>query len=241
MTRAVRRPRARRAPRRAAALIRAAAGMLLIPPTLAAAWAAAQIFSEMSARADEAPGPLWLGLGAGLWLVCWVALPRPVRLYVLGHELTHVLWTWMFGGRASRLRVTARGGEVRVTRTNAWVALAPYFFPIYALAVVLLYGALELALDLSPYRPVAIGLVGFAWAFHITFTVSMLAERQPDVRAYGRLFSLSLIVLLNVAGVALALAVVAGVGARWWLVRWADALVRIADSMVGAARRLLGF
>src|SRR5207248_2393997 len=45
---------------------------------------------------------LWAGaefwfftLGAVLWLIAFFGLPRPVIIYVFGHELTHVLWVWL--------------------------------------------------------------------------------------------------------------------------------------------------
>src|SRR6266568_3983718 len=48
---------------------------------------------------------LWTGeefwffsLGAILWLIAFFGLPRPVILYVFGHELTHALWVWLMGG-----------------------------------------------------------------------------------------------------------------------------------------------
>ena len=42
-------------------------------------------------------------------------------------------------------------------------------------------------------------LIGFTWAFHALFTLEPLCERQPDVKLYGRLFSWSVIFLVNVA------------------------------------------
>jgi hypothetical protein len=41
--------------------------------------------------------------------------------------------------------------------------------------------------------------VGFTWAFHALFTLETLAQRQPDVKLYGRIFSWVFIFLANVA------------------------------------------
>ena len=38
-----------------------------------------------------------------------IELPPLTRTYVLGHELTHALWTVLFGGRASGLKVGDAG------------------------------------------------------------------------------------------------------------------------------------
>ncbi len=58
---------------------------------------------------------LWAGeefwffsLGAVLWLIAFFGLPRPILIYVFGHELTHALWVWLMGGRVSRFRVGPR-------------------------------------------------------------------------------------------------------------------------------------
>ena len=60
---------------------------------------------------------LWAGeefwffsLGAVLWLIAFFGLPRPILIYVFGHELTHALWVWLMGGRVSRFRVGRDGG-----------------------------------------------------------------------------------------------------------------------------------
>jgi Zn-dependent protease len=42
---------------------------------------------------------VWVSMlaGAGCWLAVFALLPRPMLAYVYGHELTHVLWAWVFG------------------------------------------------------------------------------------------------------------------------------------------------
>jgi hypothetical protein len=36
--------------------------------------------------------------GALCWLAVYQLLPKPMWIYVFGHELTHVIWVWLFGG-----------------------------------------------------------------------------------------------------------------------------------------------
>src|SRR5436309_12431241 len=57
---------------------------------------------------------LCLALGFVFWLVIYLALPKPMRLYVLGHELTHALWGWLMGAKVSGLKVSAKGGHVKL-------------------------------------------------------------------------------------------------------------------------------
>src|SRR5882762_2420149 len=52
--------------------------------------------------------------GAGCWLAIYLLLPKPMWIYVLGHELTHALWTWALGGRVKKFKAAASGGHVVV-------------------------------------------------------------------------------------------------------------------------------
>jgi len=156
------------------------------------------------------PVAFW-GLSSGfvLWIILYFSLPRPTRTYVLGHELTHVIWTWLWGGRASDLRVSGKGGSVKVTANPFPVTLAPYFFPFYTFCVLIIYAICAIFFDQSTYVPFWLGLVGLTWAFHLTFTISMLKEHQPDVQQHGRLFSYTIIYLLNIIGIGLWIVAVA--------------------------------
>lgn len=141
-----------------------------------------------------------LAIGFALWMILFFVLPRPMRTYVLGHELTHAFWALLMGARVSRLRVSARGGSVNVSKTNWIITLAPYFFPFYTMLVIAAtYGA-GFFMDLKPYEPLTLGLVGLTYAFHVTFTVAMLLLRQPDIQEHGRLFSYTVIIGLNAIG-----------------------------------------
>ena len=147
--------------------------------------------------------------GIVLWAIVWLFLPPLTRTYVLGHELTHALWTLLFGGKASGLKVTDRGGSVRVSKNNVWITLAPYFFPLYTFLVALAWLLCAwLAPAVKPYAPLFVFWIGMTWSFHLTFTIRFLAYNQPDVREHGRLFSYALIYALNVLSLAAALVAV---------------------------------
>ena len=83
-------------------------------------------------------GPEALSLLGGIaaFALAWFALSHPVRMYVLGHELTHALWGLLFGARPSDVRVSASGGSVKLTKSNMLITLAPYFFPFYTFIVI---------------------------------------------------------------------------------------------------------
>jgi hypothetical protein len=162
-----------------------------------------QTFFTVFARATVTQR-LWAGeefwffsLGAILWLIAFFGLPRPMLVYVFGHELTHAVWVLLMGGRVSRFRVGREGGHIITDRNNFWIALAPYFFPLYSLIVLGAYGALSLFFDVQPYGRLLYGLIGATWAFHFTFTCWMIPKKQTDLTDQGTFFSLVVIYLMN--------------------------------------------
>ena len=164
-----------------------------------------QTFFTVFARATVAHR-LWAGeefwffsLGAILWLIAFFGLPRPMVVYVFGHELTHALWVLLMGGRVSRFRVGRDGGHIVTDRNNFWIALTPYFFPLYSLIVIAVYGALGLFMNVQPYGRLLYALIGVTWAFHFTFTCWMIPKKQTDLTDHGTFFSLVVIYLMNLA------------------------------------------
>lgn len=140
----------------------------------------------------------FFSLGAVLWLIAFFGLPRPVILYVFGHELTHALWVLLMGGRVSRFSVGRDGGHIVTNRTNFWIALAPYFFPLYSILAIATYGVLSLFYNVQPYGRLLYAFIGATWAFHLTFTVWMVPKNQTDLSDHGTFFSLVVIFLMNV-------------------------------------------
>jgi hypothetical protein len=147
---------------------------------------------------------LWAGeefwffsLGAVLWVIAFFGLPRPIVIYVFGHELTHALWVWMMGGRVSRFRVSSEGGHVITSKANFWIALAPYFFPLYSILAIAIYGVLSLFVNMQSYGQLLYAVVGATWAFHFTFTCWMILKNQTDLSDQGTFFSLVVIYLMN--------------------------------------------
>lgn len=148
-------------------------------------------------------GGFWMLGGAAVFVAISICLPAPIRVYVLGHELTHALWALCFGARVSKLKVGLEGGEVSVSKSNVWITLAPYFFPFYT--IVLLLVALVVRGFVKPFPCPDAWLfgIGFTWCFHALFTLRALAQTQPDVEEYGRLFSWSFIWIANGVGILL--------------------------------------
>ena len=180
--------------------LRLLVGIALLPTC----WGATRAFLRTVAASAETE--MWLGVeslsllgGILAFALAWMALSHPVRAYVLGHELTHALWGLLFGARPSDLRVAATGGSVRLTKTNMLITLAPYFFPFYTFVVIVCALITYAFMRPLPFLPLWLFLIGFTWAFHALFTLETLGSRQPDVKAYGRIFSWTFIYLVNLA------------------------------------------
>jgi hypothetical protein len=147
------------------------------------------------------PSYTWVPLlaGAACWLVIYVMLPRPMWVYVFGHELTHVIAAWVFESRVERFRVSSRGGHVLLSDVNFIITLAPYFVPLYALCIALLYGVAQWLFDSPPLRVWFLLFLGAAYAFHITLTGHALQTEQTDITSQGWFFSIVIIWLGNLA------------------------------------------
>jgi hypothetical protein len=144
--------------------------------------------------------------------------PRPVGIYVFGHELTHAIWVWIFGGSVHEFVASAEGGYIRTNKDNFIISLAPYFYPIYSLAVIVVYGAGSLFYDLGRSEEVFLWMrpiqmlflvLGFTWAFHLSFTCWMIPKGQTDLTRYGTFFSLVVIYTMNIALLAVFLIIAA--------------------------------
>ncbi len=205
-------------------------GLLLLPVCAGGAMALWQAL-RASAGADR----VWMGLasGAGCWLVIYLLLPKPMWVYVVGHELTHAVWTWLFGGRVKKFRASAAGGHVVVTKSNFLIALAPYFFPLYALLVVAAFALGRLVWNLQPYVVWFHLLLGAAYAFHVTLTFHILKSNQTDISSQGYLFSAVVIFLGNLSVLLVAIPLLAGavdLGTvlGWWVDSTRLLLTRLA-------------
>lgn len=204
-------------------------GFFLLP----VCWISAKTFFDIFTRATMekdfwATEEFWFfSLGGILWLIAFFGLPRPLWIYVFGHELTHAMWVWLSGGTVSQIHVSSKGGYIMSDRKSVWISLAPYFFPIYSMLVIVLFGLLNMAIDLNPYRRILFGLVGATWAFHFTFTVWMILKEQPDLLDHGTFFSLVLIFLINLGVLSVFLIVASpditlGMFASYWISAAAD-------------------
>jgi len=137
--------------------------------------------------------------GALIYVLFHIFILRFTWLHVLGHELTHALFSLLSGGKVLKIKVTPKGGYVRVSHSNLLITLAPYFFPFYLVVFLTLwliakhfYGEI-----VKHYNNYIILFFGFLFGFHFLFTVESLHIHQPDLKVFGVIFSLALITFAN--------------------------------------------
>jgi len=180
------------------------AGLALLP----LCWVLLETFVVLL-KADTLAGQYWksreflaFGLGALAWTVLFFGCRcRPMMwLYVAGHELTHALFVLLCRGRVTRIHISSEGGHVLTNRNNFLISLSPYFFPFFTAVGILAWAVANwIFRERAPLDPAWLyGMIGVTWMFHLTFTVWMIRRDQPDLDQNGRLFSFTLIFLVNV-------------------------------------------
>lgn len=186
-------------------------GVLLLPLSGSLLWVSAKTLAGVAVRSSTAaPFGAGLGLAFALWAIhrwllvspagpaAWAA--RGARWsYVLGHELTHAMAAWATGGSVYAISVGEKEGHVDLSHSSAFVALAPYCVPFYALTVAVAYRILLFARPDAGGAALFLFLLGGALGAHLLFTWDSLTQiRQPDLDAAGGVvFSLALISIAN--------------------------------------------
>ena len=137
-------------------------------------------------------------LGITAYLAYHVLIGAPTRAYVFGHELTHATATWISGGQVKGFKAGTKKGSILVDRLTAFIALAPYLIPVYAILWSLIFSAVGLFVDLKPWARWFFFGLGAALAFHLVFTVEALKQKQSDLEVVGPILSVGMIYWANV-------------------------------------------
>lgn len=147
--------------------------------------------------------PVWYSLlGAATYIaliIVRVVNPILVFIYVLGHELTHALAAKLCFGKVQRLRIDLDGGYVETDADNLFIALSPYFVPLWmCLWLLTLWGA-NWVYPFPEWESWFYAGLGFWWSFHLYWTAWVIPREQPDMLENGLLFSLLLVMIMNIA------------------------------------------
>ncbi|MBN1587343.1 MAG: hypothetical protein JW937_07950 [Candidatus Omnitrophica bacterium] len=157
---------------------------------------------EISSIRQFPPNAIAFFSGMLLYFLLHFVLPKANTIYVLGHEFTHAVMTWFFGGSVRNFRISSQGGSVETSLSNLWVNLGPYLLPIYLMAAGLVYWAAVVCFEVEWLRWPLLGLMGAGAAFHLLMTLNVLAVEQQDLKDTGYFIGMVLILLVNLTWVA---------------------------------------
>lgn len=169
--------------------------LLLLPLV----WAACrQLFLMGSFLGEEGVRSWWLYvLGGGIYLGIERLIKKPMWLYVVGHELTHAISGILSGAQVHSFKATAKGGEVRLSKSNVFIALSPYIIPLYAVLLIGLYALVKIFYPRPEVTWAFQVLLGAALAFHLSLTFTAFHSHQSDLKVVGFFLSGVLIALGN--------------------------------------------
>lgn len=147
-------------------------------------------FREIVAREEG-----WLLLfGAVSYLVIHLFLRKPERIYLWGHEFSHLVVAKLFFRKIHQFQISSRsGGKVVMDRTNVMIDLAPYTVPLYCLVAAI---SAQVFRHASPWVPdVYLVLASFLFTMHLVFSAEGFLHAQPDLMRSGLVFSVAVILM----------------------------------------------
>ena len=232
-------------------MLRWLVGMLLLPMCWVTAWTFLLRFKVNVANGFWQSAEFWYFAIGAVWMVGWFASklfqPFFLYIYVLGHELTHAVFVYLFRGRVTGFHVSTAGGYITTNKTNLMIALSPYFVPLWSVVAAGSFALLRLFFDLPRAWDLGFyGVMGLTWTFHVVWTLWMIPRDQPDLKENGTFLSLVVIIFGNLL-VLVALMCVAS-AAPWesfkdfgkeWLrhaATWGDVCLRAADGVLRELR-----
>ncbi len=169
-------------------------GIVLVPFCIGFTW---QFGATVFGITYKREVPYYFLAGGLSYLTAHILFKKPILTYVFGHELTHAFFTMLFGGKVKSFHASDRGGRVTITKSNFIITLAPYFFPLYTFAALIVYWLTVIA-DVRKAAGWLVFASGTTYSFHLILTFFFLQTDQNDIKEHGAIFSYPLIYLFNI-------------------------------------------
>ncbi len=131
----------------------------------------------------------WAFIAGACAYAVWHRLAPPEFLYAFVHEFTHMAFALLTGEKVRSFEVGRGSGKVGLSGTNPIITLAPYFFPLPTIVVLILGALLDWAFGYEEIRWAAAFLSGLTLCLHVLMTLRALGASQPDIARGGRIFS----------------------------------------------------
>jgi hypothetical protein len=169
---------------------------LLMPAVVIAGYTLIKGFLYFAVSAGNRHIPFWIGIL--FYVVFQAILHKPMKTYVFGHELSHAIAGILSGAKIKEFNTGKESGSIVLTKDNIWITLAPYFFPIYTFAIIIIYIFLGWFINIKQFYGCFLFFAGFSIAFHVVLTTYILSIEQSDLRIYGTFFSYIIIFMVNI-------------------------------------------
>lgn len=154
---------------------------------------------------------LAFGIGGLLYALLWMFVfsKRGKFWSVVEHEMTHALFALMFFKKVHSFTANrGTGGSVEIEGDNFMIALAPYFFPLLTIVIMIIKPSVP-----NTYQWIFNLMMGFTLMFHLLHLMMEFNPSQPDVRKSGMLFSMVVVAFFNLFFVGLS---IASLGSGGW-------------------------
>lgn len=118
-------------------------------------------------------------------------------LSIMEHELTHMLFAILTGHKPVDLEVNQnKGGYLSFQGEGNWlIALAPYFFPTFAV-VVMLASFVYMGMD-KPLPDIYWAVFGTMCGYHLASTILEIHPKQTDFKVAGYIFTMAFLPGIN--------------------------------------------
>lgn len=151
---------------------------------------------------------LFFIVGILLFWAIYLLSSFPKSLYIFGHELAHALSILLFGGKIYSFKIKSEGGMISTNKSNTFIALAPYFLPVYTIFLFSLYNVIDIFFNVSNFLSLYYLILGASYGFHIFCTFLYTRSYQPDLQEEGVVFSIIVIYLANVMVISLLIKII---------------------------------
>jgi hypothetical protein len=158
-------------------------GIALVPFCIGFTWQFGATIFSITYKRDV---PYYFIAGGLTYLTAHILFKKPILTYVIGHELTHAFFTVLFGGKVKSFQASERGGRVTITKSNFVITLAPYFFPLYTFAALIMYWLTIVAGVRRPQD--GSSSAGMTYSFHLILTFFFFTQTRTISRNTARSF-----------------------------------------------------
>ena len=162
-------------------------------------WPAIQSIEAVISQGVNAYVMLWFALPFIATSVVFFMLPflGGSFLAIMEHELTHMLFAILTGHKPVDLEVNQnKGGYLAFQGESNWlIALAPYFFPTFAV-VIMLASLVYMGMD-KPLPDIYWAVFGTMCGYHLVSTILEIHPKQTDFKSAGYVFTIAFLPGIN--------------------------------------------